>query len=374
MKTIFFTITFLIFSFLIVFGGHYFVYFSLFRFFNIQSVWIKLSLILSFILLPISFIAASILTHYFHNGFVNWFYMISGLWLGFITTLLGFVIIVWGIYGLFSLFAWNINLKILGFIALLIATLYSIYGVWNVYNPRIKEIDVTIKNLPEEWQGKKIVQISDLHLGHVLGKDFFEKVISKVNSIDSEAVFITGDLFDGMGDDFGYVADEINKIKVPRGVYFITGNHETYFGVDKTYSLLENSQIKIFKNDMVKVDGLQILGINYSKEFEKIDMKKIIQEIDNFNPDEPSILIFHNPIQVKSVKEAGIDLELCGHTHGGQIFPIGLIVKLIYYGVDRGLHTDGDFSIYTSLGTGTWGPTMRTTAPPEITVINLNKK
>jgi predicted MPP superfamily phosphohydrolase len=288
--------------------------------------------------------------------------------------LLGFFIIVWAIYGLFALFTWNINLKILGSLALIITFFYSIYGIWNVYNPRIKEVTVNIENLPEEWQDKKIIQISDLHLGHVLGKDFFEKVISKINLIDSEAIFITGDLFDGMGDDFDYVGEEINKIKAPKGIYFVTGNHETYFGLDKVNKILEKSKIKTFNNNVFEVNGLQILGINYPDRLEGINMEKSIKKIKDFNPEKPSILLFHSPSQIKSVKKAGINLELCGHTHGGQIFPIGLIVKLMYYGVDRGLYTDGDFSVYTSLGTGTWGPNMRTSAPPEITIITLNKK
>ena len=127
MKNIFFISIFLIVFLSIVLGVHYFVYFSLLRFFKIQSTWIKISLALSFVLLPISFIGVSALTNYFHNTFVNWSYMISGLWLGVITTLFGFFIIAWGLYGLFVLFNLNVDLKILGLLVLVITFFYSIY-------------------------------------------------------------------------------------------------------------------------------------------------------------------------------------------------------------------------------------------------------
>lgn len=371
MKTIMMITFFIVSMLLVVFGVHYFIYFSLVRFFSIKMNGVKLALILLFIFLPISFIVASVLTHFFHNSFVNWFYMISGLWLGLATTLLAFFAISWGVYGLASLIGWTVSLRVLGGVAIALAIIYSGYGIWVVYHPQVKEISVSIKNLPSEWQGKRVVQISDLHLGHVLGEDFFEKIISQINEQNVEAVFITGDMFDGMGDGFEYVARETNKIKAPKGVYFVTGNHENYFGLDKVYRILKNSQIKIFDNNMFEVDGLQILGINYPERLEKIDLGKTIKEMKGFEPEKPSILLYHEPVQVPAVKDAGVDLELCGHTHGGQIFPIGFIVKAIYRGFDRGLHLDGNFSIYTSVGTGTWGPTMRTGAKPEITIINL---
>lgn len=100
-------------------------------------------------------------------------------------------------------------------------------------------------------------------------------------------------------------------------------------------------------------------------------MEKTIKDVDGFDPQKPSILLYHTPYDVAKVKNAGIDLELCGHTHGGQIFPIEFIGRLIYGRYYNGLHTEGDFSIYTSAGAGVWGPTMRTSAASEIAVIEL---
>ena len=367
-------ILFIFFSLGIIYGAHYFIYFSLVKFFAIESGNLKISLAVAFFVLPIFFVISSILIRYFHNVFANSLYFLSSLWLGIATTLFFLLVSAWLVYGLARLAHLPINLQFVGILVLVFTLVFSVYGVWSAYHPRIKEIKVAIKNLPTEWQGKKVIQISDVHLGHVLSKNFFEKLIAQINAQNPEAVFVTGDLFDGMGDGFEYVAEEIDKISAPSGVFFVTGNHETYFGLDNVYKFLNSSKIKIFHNDLVNLNGLQIIGINYPDRFAKIDLKKTIGEVVGFDPAKPSILLFHTPFDILSVKESGISLELCGHTHGGQIFPGGIITNLIYHGYDRGLHVEGDFSQYTSVGAGVWGPTMRTFAQPEIVVIDLERK
>jgi predicted MPP superfamily phosphohydrolase len=370
MKNASIVIQFLSVALLIVYLAHCFIYFSLIKFFKIEARRIKFFLGLAFFLLPLSFAVSSVLIRLFQNIFANWLYYISGLWLGIATTLFFFFIFAWMFYGFLSLVRLPLDKKIVGGFALMAAILFSFYGIWNAYHPRVKEISVTIKNLPDQWKGKRVVQISDVHLGHVLGKYYFEKLIAQINAEKPEAVFITGDLFDGMGDGFEYVAEEINKINAPSGVYFVTGNHEVYFGIDKVYGFLEKSKIKILKNDLVNSEELQIIGINYPEKY-SFDLQATIKEISGFDPAKPSVLLFHEPNYVSQAEQAGIDLALSGHTHGGQIFPGGIITNLIYHGRDRGLYVDDDFSQYTSVGAGVWGPTMRTAAAPEITVITL---
>jgi hypothetical protein len=103
-------------------------------------------------------------------------------------------------------------------------------------------------------------------------------------------------------------------------------------------------------------------------------VKEAIGEIENFNFEEPSILLYHSPFEAGQAKQAGIDLMLSGHTHAGQMFPFNVLTKIIFRGDDYGLHENGDFTIYTSSGLGTWGPTMRTFARPEIVVITFENK
>jgi len=116
---------------------------------------------------------------------------------------------------------------------------------------------------------------------------------------------------------------------------------------------------------------LQIVGLSYPERLESKDLKQAINKLNNFNSASSSILLYHSPVQVEAARQAGINLMLSGHTHKGQIFPLGFITKLIYRGYDYGLKQLGDFSIYTSSGVGVWGPFMRTSGFSEIVVITL---
>jgi predicted MPP superfamily phosphohydrolase len=121
----------------------------------------------------------------------------------------------------------------------------------------------------------------------------------------------------------------------------------------------------------VVIDGLQVIGISYPQRGHSLDFAEKIARLRGFDPALPSILLYHSPTHIAQAKAAGISLQLAGHVHQGQIFPLQFITRLIFGGYYHGLHTEGDYSLYTSSGTGTWGPTMRTGNYPEITVIHL---
>jgi hypothetical protein len=355
----------------VLFISHYFVYFSLVQFFAIEALKWKYLLIGVFFLLPLSYFLSSLAAHFYECAFTRALYYISGLWLGVLTALLTFSIFAWAIYGLGSISGFSIPKIWLGIGLVTVTFLYSICGVWSASQIHIKNITVPIKNLPAEWKGKKVVQFSDVHLGYVLGEKFLHNAVKTINDLKPEAVFVTGDLFDGTGDHFTYLAEDINSLQAPKGTYFITGNHETYFGLDKVYGFLAKTNMKIFHDDMVVVDGLQIIGINYPERMDKKSLSDTIKKIQNYDPSGPSILLYHAPTNVDEAKQSGIKLMLSGHTHQGQIFPYSFITSLIFKGLDYGLHTDGDFSIYTSSGAGTWGPSMRVGTQSEIVVITL---
>lgn len=355
----------------IVFASHYFIYFSLSRFFLLENSRLKIVLAVLLFFLPVSYILSSIVSRFYENGLIRFFYFASGVWLGLATTLVVFFAAAWLVQALARLAGLPSGLSFIGGLALVLAVGYCTYGVWNAYHPRIKNISVPIENLPSEWQGKKVIQISDVHLGHIFQQEFFEKVVRQINEQEPVAVFVTGDLFDGLGNDFGYIPSAFDAIKASKGIYFVTGNHETYFGLDKVREILGKTKLKVFEDDMAVVDGLQIIGINYPERSTKKDVGEIIKNIPAYDPEGPSILLFHSPTQIEVAKSAGINLQLSGHTHCGQILPFNYITWLIYHGYDYGLKTSGNYSIYTSSGIGSWGPTMRTTTAPEIVVITL---
>jgi hypothetical protein len=176
-------------------------------------------------------------------------------------------------------------------------------------------------------------------------------------------------------------------------VYFITGNHESYIGHDRALAVLRNSGVTILENEVIDIEGLQVIGISYPG-LNGADQIIGLEKLGGATADKkPRILLFHTPTDIRPqegdgldrhfatywvpdttftlAKKLGVDLQLSGHTHAGQVFPFGYLTKLIYKGFDYGLHHRGSFSVYTTSGVGTWGPPMRTGNSPEIVQITL---
>lgn len=357
----------------ILYLSHYYIYCSIIHFFAITSVGRRLAVALILFLLPTSFIAAEVLAHWANDLFTRVLFFSSSLWLGIGLTLMVTFTLAWAAQGATKLFMHSPSPALFGIGAVVLASLYSGYGVWNAYHPRAEDITVKIKDLPPDWRGRKIVQMSDVHLGHILDARFLEHIVEEVNAEHPAIVFITGDLFDGADGRLDDLVGPLNGIKAPLGVYFVTGNHETYLGTDRAYAALKTTQTRILRDEMVVIDDLQIIGISYPQRGHAKDLREVIRKIPNFNPRMPSILLYHSPTHIEEARAAGISLQLSGHTHQGQIFPIQFISRLVYGKYYCGLHTEGNYTIYTSSGAGTWGPAMRTGNHPEIAVIHLEE-
>ncbi len=321
-------------------------------------------------ILASSFIASSLLVHFSENLFSRFYYFIAGLWLGVFNYLLIGFAIVWLVVFVFNKFNFKFDLSLLGFLAISAAVIYSAYGLWSAYHPRLKEVTVKINNLPVYWQNKTIVQISDLHLGPVLGEKFLEQIVNQVNSVKPDIIFITGDLLDSMEGRVEFSVQTLDQLQAPEGIYFITGNHETYFGLEKTYQLLEKTKVRILKDEMIDLNGLQLIGLSFPQQGEHKNLSVILGQL-NFNRQLPSILLYHSPVQIKQMAAAGISLQLAGHTHVGQLTPFNFISYLVYGKYHYGLHQEEDYTIYTTSGTGVWGPTLRTVEKSEIVAIKL---
>lgn len=355
----------------ILLGGHLFLYLSLVKFLVITSAQVKVWMGSGLFFLSISFILSSILAHYSEGILARITYSIFSFWLGMGWNLTLAFLISWLVIGMAKIMDFNFDYKYLVIFSVIFMLVLSVWGAWNAYNPKVKNITINIKNLPEVWKNKKVVQLSDVHLGHIYGKKFLRKIIDEVNRESPDIVFITGDLFDGMDGELGGLVTPLGEIKAPDGIYFITGNHETYLGVDKSIAALKDTKIKFLDNEMINIDGMQIVGASYPERGIKEDIGQTLKGIEEFNSQNPNILLYHNPASAKEAKKAGINLQLAGHSHRGQIFPFGFITYLVYGNYHTGLTQEGDFSIYTSVGTGTWGPMMRTSGRSEITVINF---
>ena len=342
------------------------------RFFNIVSRPAKIVLFLFVVFfLSFGFPFSRFLLHWQQNLFTRDYYIFSNFWFGALALLLMVGLIIWLIIKIFKFKEPSPKIIILSSIAFVLAISCSVYGLWNAFNPRIKQIEIEVANLPPEWRGKTIVQLSDIHLGLVYQADFMRKIVEKTNAIHPDLIVITGDLFNGRDGDLESFLPPLNRLHAPEGIFFVTGNHELFMGLHKVFSFLAKTRIRILNDQCVNVDGLQLVGLGYSSFAGETDIQKIIQSMPNFKKGLPSILLYHTPTNVQQAKDSGINLQLSGHTHKGQFFMGELLEWLIYKKYYYGLNQEGGFSIYTTSGLGTVGPPMRIDSHSEIVVIRL---
>jgi hypothetical protein len=251
-----------------------------------------------------------------------------------------------------------------------LALMTSLYGFVNGAIIRTTRIHLQLPNLPEHWKGKTAIWVSDTHLGSVRNYRFAQQVASMVQNLRPDIVFIGGDLFDGEQVDLDKIIEPFSRISSPHGLYFITGNHEEFYDNTPYLKAVRRAGIRVLYNEMINVDGLQIIGVDYMDSRREDQFRMIMQNM-GIDRHKPSILLKHAPVHLQVAEEQGISAQLSGHTHHGQVFLFRFITSQVYQGYDYGLKKFGDLSVYTSSGTGTWGPPMRIDTKPEIVVITL---
>ena len=242
---------------------------------------------------------------------------------------------------------------------------------------QIKELDVKLRGLPPQLAGFRLVQISDVHVGPLLRKDWVAHVVERVRSLSPDLVAITGDLVDGRVHELREHVAPLARIHAPRGVYFVTGNHEYYSGAAAWVAELERLGVKVLMNEHVLLrhgnGALVIAGVpDYSAHhFDPAQRSDPAAALAGAPHDAAvKLLLAHQPRSAEAAADAGFDLQLSGHTHGGQFWPWNLFVRL-QQPFTAGLHRLGRMWIYISRGTGYWGPPMRFGIPSEITRIRL---
>ncbi len=243
-------------------------------------------------------------------------------------------------------------------------------------DPQINHFVVKLKDLPKEFSGFKIAQISDLHIGPMIGKNYVQRVVELTNTLNVDLIALTGDIIDGP---LTSILDEVlplKNLKAKEGVFFITGNHEYYWGTELWLQQFEKFGFKILLNQHVvlKKDSAEIVLAGVTDfDASRHDLSQAsdpAKALIGAPNDAKKILLAHQPKSYKAANSAKFDLQLSGHTHGGQFFPWSLFVAVVqpYY---RGLNQHENLLIYTSTGTGFWGPPLRFAIPKEIAVIEL---
>lgn len=210
--------------------------------------------------------------------------------------------------------------------------------------------------------------VSDVHLGHVRGRGFMQRIVHMLLRLRPDVVFITGDLFDGTSGDLKRVAKPWVHLAPPLGAFFVAGNHEEFSGHAKYLDAVRASGIRVLDNEKVSLDGLDLVGVHHGALVHSETFRSILRKA-SLDPKRPSILLAHAPDQLQIAEEEGISLQLSGHTHRGQFFPWTWVTSRIYGPFVYGLKRIGRLLVYTTSGAGTWGPPMRLGAAPELVLI-----
>lgn len=257
----------------------------------------------------------------------------------------------------------------LGIIALFfLFSFKSVRGALSI--PKVRDVEVKIKGLVREV---RIAMISDVHIGKMLQSDFVRGIVDKINALNADIVVIVGDLVD---EDINFVREHLvllNDLQSKEGVYYVSGNHEYYHGIDSILKFLKTLNLKVLDNANIELESVNLCGVS---DLAGTTFNRYPPDIESAkqgrNLDKPSILLAHQPKFVRRNDVSDFDLVLCGHTHAGQVFPLSFFVWLDQHYVHGLYALDSKTQLYVSSGAGFWGPAMRFLAPSEI--VNLTLK
>lgn len=257
----------------------------------------------------------------------------------------------------------------------IIVLILLIAGYLNASNPQIKELEINIDKSPPNLKSLHMVFASDIHLGHIIGKKNLGRIIDRINTLDPDLVLFPGDLVD---EELKPVIDknlgEYFKTLQPKfGIYAVPGNHEYIGGVEQAIKYLSKFGIRFLRDSVVDVNGLFYIAgrddISITN-FYGIARKPLKELLGNVNPDLPVILMDHQPIALSEAAEANVDLQISGHTHHGQMWPLHAITNSVFK-LSRGYRKINGSHFYVSSGAGTWGPRVRIGNRPEIVSVRI---
>lgn len=358
----------------LLFLAHWFVYRTWIAFHGNLPPAPSSALRIAVILLAFSFVISALLSFRFSNLPIRILYRLAALWLGLLNYLFWAACLtrlLWLVLRLSGSTADSATIR--PWIAaplFSLAIAIAIYGVLNARWIRIRQLSVKLPGLPPQWRGRKAVLFSDLHLGNINGPGFCRRLAVMAARFHPDIVFLPGDLFDGTRGNLNWLTAPLRDLTPPFGFFFSTGNHEEFTGPGHYLGALAHAGLRNLHNELVDVDGLQVAGVTWHDSTYPIRMKAALDAM-NLDRQRASILLNHAPTRLPLVERAGFNLQLSGHTHGGQFAPFNWLTRRIFGRFTHGLHFFGSLQVYTSTGAGTWGPPMRVGTAPEIVVITF---
>jgi predicted MPP superfamily phosphohydrolase len=241
--------------------------------------------------------------------------------------------------------------------------------------PDLLQIPVRLRRLDPAFRGFRIAVVSDIHLGPLAGRSHTERIVEIINTAEPDLVAIVGDLVDGTVEELGPAAAPFQDLAAPEGTFFVTGNHE-YFVEDTAAWLneLERLGVQSLRNEHTAIRrggaAFDLVGVNDIAGEQRDDPPDFDRALAGVDDSRPTILLAHQPVMVSEAAARGVDLQLSGHTHGGQMWPFHYVVEMVQPSL-AGLSSVDDTQLYVTRGAGFWGPPVRIGAPPDITVLTL---
>lgn len=248
-------------------------------------------------------------------------------------------------------------------------------GIGNALGPPdLLRVPVRLRRLAPALAGLRIAVVSDIHLSAILGRSHTERIVRMINEQSPDLVAIVGDLADGSVDELGPAAEPLRDLVSREGSFFVTGNHEYFVEPDAWVRELDRLGVHTLRNERTTITrggaSLDLAGVTDVTGRSHHDAPDFGKALDGRSTDRPVVLLAHQPVQVSAAAERGVDLQLSGHTHGGQLYPFHHVVSLAQPSL-AGLSKVDETWLYVTRGAGFWGPPVRVGAPPDITVIEL---
>ncbi|MEU4064576.1 metallophosphoesterase [Streptomyces wedmorensis] len=249
---------------------------------------------------------------------------------------------------------------------------YGTYGV--LRGPRLKRVTVPLAKVPRAAHGYRIAVVSDIHLGPILGRAHTQRIVDTINSAQPDLIAVVGDLVDGTVENLGTAAEPLARLRARHGSFFVTGNHEYFSGADAWVDHVRELGLRPLRNERVEIAaGFDLAGVDDVAGESEGRGPDFVRALGDRDRARASVLLAHQPIVVHDAVRHGVDLQLSGHTHGGQLWPGGFLAELANPTV-AGLERYGDTQLYVSRGAGAWGPPVRVGAPSDITIVELASK
>jgi hypothetical protein len=353
-----------------LFLAHWFVFHTVVSFLPLTApaAW---TLGVAVALLSVTFTVGTLLSFRSSHPVVSFIYKIGAIWLGMLNFVFWAACLCWIVDFPFE-FAGTAAANRPAIAAILFgaAILVSLYGFVNARNIRERRLSVTLPNLPAAWRGRTALLLSDIHLGHVNGARFSRRIADIARRLDPSIIFIAGDLFDGSKVDPHKLVAPLFAMNPPFGVYFADGNHEEFGDAAHYAATLIRGGIHVLHNERVDIEGLQVVGVSYTGSNYPVRLRTFLDGL-HLAGGPASILLNHVPHRLPIVEQAGVSLQVSGHTHGGQIVPFTWIARRTFGEFTYGLQRFASLQVLTSSGVGTWGPPMRVGTAPEVVLITF---